>query len=210
MKRKNNNSRRPRQRPNNRRRRFLIIEPEVKHHDLAVGENIVSAGAIKAIPVNAMLEGLGSEQRVGSKVHCNKISFKAVLKPTATTDDGDTVRIMCVQDKQASGNTPTVANVLQSASVHSFRNRETTKRFVILFDKRFTWDSRTLDVAGTAFAERHVLVEFFKEVNFETQYLVSAATFGGISTNSVFLLTISEEADASTLTGIFRTSYTDV
>ncbi len=189
-----------------------MIEPEVKHHDLPASPNIVNAGAVFGTPVNALLEGLGSEQRIGSKIHIHKVMWKGILTPSATTDDGDVVRIMVVQDKQASGNTPTVAQVLQTASPNSFRNRETTKRFVILYDKRVAWDSRSVAVENppTTFVQRHVLMEFYKDVDIEVQYLVSASTFAGISTNSIFLLTISTEADATSLSSIFRISYTDV
>ncbi len=208
----NGRRRRPQGKRVNRTRRFIMVEPEVKHHDVGQSPSIVNAGAVFGTPINGMLEGLGSEQRIGSKVHIHKVSFKGILTPTDTTDDGDVVRLMVVQDKQASGQTPTVANVLQSASPQSFRNRETTKRFNILFDKRIAWDSRSVGVENppTTFVQRHLLVEFFKDVDIEVQYLSSAATYAAISTNSIFLLTISSEAGATDLSGNFRVSFTDV
>ncbi len=210
-KRKNNGRRRqPNGKRRANRRRLVMITPEVKHHDLTIAEPIFNAGAVDGTPWNAMLEGLGSEQRIGSKIHIHKVSFRGFLAPTAATDGEDVVRMLVVQDKQASGQTPTVANVLQTASTSSFRNRDTTKRFNILYDERFVWSTNTIDVAGTALIEKNVLIEFFKEVDIEVQYLSSASTFAAINTNSIFLLTLSKEADDTTLNGIARISFTDV
>ncbi len=186
------------------------MQPEMKHIDTSYTVNVVNAGAVESIPINGILQSDASNGRVGNRAHIHKVMIRGFVTPTSGVDSNDLVRVIIFQDKQASGNTATVAQILQTASTNSFRNRDTTKRFNILFDQRFAWQSGSLDVAGTGFVTPQTLVENFKNVDFVTQWTADAATFAAISTNSIGLLTISKEADDSDLSCIVRVSYSDV
>ncbi len=209
-KRANGNGRPRKRRKQATARRRIPFTVEVKHFDASVNINIVSAGAVRTTPLNGILEGLSQAARIGARINITKVMFRGHLSPAATTDDGDVVRVIFFQDKQCSGTTPDVADILSSADEHSFRTSTTTKRFVILADFFETWSANSLDVAGTAFVEKFTPVVFFKDTNIPVQYTTSAATFAAISTNSIGVLTISREGDASNLVGIFRCSFTDV
>ncbi len=192
------------------RRQFVGRQAEVKHHDVAIAENIVNAGAVLSTPLNGIIEGNSNATRDGSKIHVHRVAFRGFTSPVATSDGADVVRIIFFLDKQCSGQTPTVANLLSTASHNAFRDPVTTERFTFLKDIHMSYTSNTLDVAGTGFLENWVTIDWFKDVDFVTQYQVNAATFAAISTNSIGLLTLSKEADASSVVGIFRVSYTDV
>ncbi len=189
---------------------MLVLQPEMKHLDTSFTINVVNAGAVESIPLNGILQSDASNGRVGNRAHIHKVMIRGFVSLTASVDSNDVVRVIIFQDKQASGTTPTVAQILQTASTNSFRNRDTTKRFNILYDHRMQWESNSLDVAGTAFVVPQTLFENFKNVDFVTQWTADAATFAAISTNSIGILTISKEADDSDVLCIVRVSYSDV
>ncbi len=211
MQRKNNGRKRQRQRKARLPKGLVIRRPEVKHHDVAnFTINMVSAGAVKSAPLNGILNGNTDGTRVGDKIHVHKVSYRGFIQPTDVTDSDDVVRIIFFQDKQASATTPTMGQILETVTVSSFRQKKRLQRFVILADFFVMWNAQTLNVATSGFAKTRIPIEFFKNVDFETHYISDAATFAGISTNSIGVATVSLGGDATTMIGTSRIAYTDV
>ncbi len=191
-------------------RGLVLRQPEVKHLDFVLLTAVTSSGVIEL--VNGVLIGTSNSSRIGNKIHIHKVMIRGFSFLTDTTDDGDVVRLLLVEDRSAAGTTPTVANVLDTVSTSSFKNQNTMNRFNFIWDHRFAWDSRSVAVENppTTFVQKHTIFEGFKRTNIVTEYTSSVVTFAAISTSSIFLLSLSNEAGAITISGRVRISYTDV
>ncbi len=181
---------------------------ELKFHDIAVDDAVVAAtgdiqngGTINIIP-----QGVLENNRVGRKCCLKKIMCKygiTLPEQDAVADPagGDVVRVMIYVDKQCNGATATVANILASASYHSYRALENSGRFVMLCDKTHVINYRTLASDGAGVVSQGQVIQeytFFKNITVPIEYDNSAATgvLTTIRTNNIGVLLISKNGIA--------------
>lgn len=201
-----------RKRRSNQRNGFVVRQPELKQFDVNVDVDITSTGGVLATPLNGILTGTTAASRVGNRVQIKRVAFRGHLHQTDTTDGTDIVRVIWFFDKQTSGSVAAIGEILNTTTTDSFRESDTTKRFIILHDEYMAWNAFMNNSTNppTFFVDQRSPILWFKDVNLETQYLSSAATYAAISTGGIGILTISEETGSTSITGVFRVSYTDV
>lgn len=183
--------------------------PEMKHFDLIQSIALTSSGAFSTNPLNAMVRGDTNATRDGNRIRIKKIGMRLQYLDTASTDDGDVIRIIVLVDHQANGANPAVTDVLQSADVQAFRAAKTMKRFTFLFDRYIAWQPQTLDVAGTGFAAHRGAITWFKDLDLDVEFRANSADIAGVSTNAIHLFAISQQASDTTITWTSRVSFVD-
>jgi len=133
--------------------KFFIMEPrneEVKTMDYAnTGVTLADVGSVNLL--NACTQGLDAvNDRIGRKVLVKRIAVRgsagvpvaSLTNGTGYENNGDSIRIVIVFDKQTNGATPTygtgttgVFNVNGAGNApFGFRAQSTTERFVVLGD----------------------------------------------------------------------------
>ena len=89
-------------------------------------------------------QGDGESERIGRKIVVTNVLVHGSIN-TDTTDEGQQVRIMLVQDKQANGAVFNTGQVLAQLSYQAFREMENIERFVVLYDKTITMTAGNFD-----------------------------------------------------------------
>lgn len=184
-------------------------QPEMKHKDLIQSFSLTNTSAFASDPFNAIVTGDTNETREGNRITIKKIGLRCQILDTASTDDGDVIRIIVLVDHQANGADPAVTDILQSADEQAFRATKTMKRFTFIMDKYLSWSPHTLNVAGTGFASTRQSFTWFHDCNIDVEYLANSADIAGIGTNAIQLFAISQQASDTTITFTSRISFVD-
>lgn len=163
-----------------------------------------ATGALNlTIPNNTQVGG-----RVGSKIVIKSIQLKlnAVLAAGAT--DTDILHIYLVQDTQANGALPAIADVFTAGPVigTQLRNVENSMRFKIL--KHFVFNLSADAGVAAAFGGDTQQQECYIKCNIPIYYNGTAGAIGEIRSNNLFMIYGSNVAVA-TSGGAARLRYTD-
>lgn len=191
---------------------------------------IDNVGSIVNPSLNVVPQNTTQSGRIGRNIMLRKVMFKGNLHMVETLSDDmaevarkahDEVRVIFYLDKQTNGTAATPAQILENVTagqaVHSFRNLANSKRFSILYDRKFRLNTGSIvENSGTpAGGERFISArtifpfQFFLNVNIPIEY-DAVATTGALSTqktNNIGLLAIST-ALKSSIEGTFRIRYT--
>ncbi len=167
--------------------------------------------------INKVAQNTSETGRIGRNIVLKKIMFKGELNlqsqsgVDAVFDSNDHVRLILYLDKQTNGAIAAVADILETTGVgsqNSFRNLANSKRFVILYDKKWELHANISEGVGATFQSAAVTVpvEFFMNVNLPIEF---DSTTGGISemqSNNIGFIAVSEFGKTN-LTGFFRIRY---
>ncbi len=174
---------------------------------------MASAGAIANASLVLIPQGVTESTRVGRKCVLRRLMFKGqLIQPTGTNlaASGAKGRVIVYQDKQTNGATAAVTDILDTASVNSFRNLANSGRFKILYDKTFNMSNRASSGDGTTsdVAEWMHPWEFYKECNIPLQYDNTTGAITELTTNNIGVLTIANEG-ATTFGYVCRVRFSD-
>jgi len=170
-----------------------VINVEKKYLDTNNSPDPSTTATITLL--NGMAPGTSALTRNGQKIKCVSLTLNA-FTTIAAAAQATLVRCMLVLDKQPNGATFSTTDLLATNSVTSVRNIGNARRFVVLYDRRFS-----LSVNGPAQAN----ISVFRKLSFHTEYNTgTAGTIADIQTNALFLFLQSSEA---TLTPDFSYSF---
>lgn len=189
--------------------------PEQKFFDTTNTFNFDSTGEVPATGQLCIIpQGVNESERVGRKVTIKHIMMRGFLIPVAGTWTGgsEVIRLMLVQDTQCNGAAATWSGangVLESDTVHAFRNLENSNRFKILKD----WYTVLNAQAGvtTSFNQTTRTFFFSKNCSIPIEW-DSVATTGALTTirsNNLFLIARGANDDQVAYSGVTRLRYID-
>lgn len=171
---------------------------ETKFHDLDIDDAVVAAaGAIAEDSCVTIAQGVTESQRIGRKCTVTSINWNyEVVLPTvagAGPQDGDQVRVILYQDRQANGAAATVTGILETGNYQSFRNLANTGRFRVLMDKTHSINSRA--GAGTGAANDWPQVtqtyKYHKRCNIPLEYNSTTGALTELRSNNIGVLLLS-------------------
>lgn len=189
---------------------------ETKFHDITLSEApTVTGGAITDTLVE-IVQGVTESRRVGRKAFIKSIQWNydielPALVQAAVPLNGDCVRIILFCDKQCNGAAAGVTDILESATIHSFRNLVNSGRFRVLMDKRHTINYSGLASNATdLFSQIRVLKCFSRSFKMSTpiEYNSTTGAITEIRSNNFGVLIISEKGVAHFHSSI-RVRFTD-
>ncbi len=179
--------------------RYAGIRGELKFHDVDLDDAVVSNTGTMTATINIIPQGVTEKQRIGRKCTIKSIHWRyrmnipevdAAGDPSA----GDTVRLILYLDKQANGATAAVLDVLETASMHEFRNLANQGRFTVLMDKTVALNYSGLgsDGAGVV-SQAGVTKEFqtYKKCDVPIEFSSTTGAIGEIRSNNLGVLMIS-------------------
>lgn len=175
-----------------------VLKPELKWFDSAgSGTFGTTLAAIKTAPgtLNTIVQGNGSEQRIGDKVIIRSLQFKIQIRATGATaasdDVGDNIaRVLIVIDHQCNGTIAAVGDILTTTTdTLSYREMTTTARFTILYDAFCVINTQvSSEAAGTAlFGSKILQKSFYKKMSLLCQYDGTTDDIASQTTNSILI-----------------------
>ncbi len=193
---------------------------ELKFHDVAIddavvasGGNIQNGGTINIIP-----QGVTEIQRIGRKCTVKSVHWKyrvdiPEVQDAATPNTSDEVRVIMYWDKQANGATAAATDILETATIRSFRNLANSGRFTILMDRLHVLNFTTLASHGFAadtFDQGEVVREysFNKKCEIPIEFSAAAGTIDEIRSNNLGVLLVGLNGTAGFLSS-FRLRFSD-
>lgn len=149
--------------------------------------------------LNLIPQGVTESSRVGRKCKVTRLDFKGqmVLPSTDLNTTDEQMRIIVYLDKQCNGTAATILDILETASINSFRNLSNTNRFSILSDKTV---AMTAKVAGGSTAISGDMLQSFRRnisVNAPLEFSNTTGALTEIRSNNIGLLAITLHGQAS-------------
>ncbi len=155
-----------------------------------------SAGVIHTASFNVIPQGNTESNRIGRKCTIKAIQLRGQVQMATTVtlaQATNRIRVIMYKDKQTNGTAvAAVTEILETASVDSFRNLSNSGRFDILMDKTFVLNFTAGN--GTGMAEMAKGFQYFKRCNIPIEFDNSATT-GVIATqrtNNIGLMTVAD------------------
>ncbi len=142
-------------------------------------------------------QGDGQSARKGRRIQLTSVEWKGTitLAGSATLAEGtDTIRLMCLVDKQTNGALPAVTDVLVLAEQESYKELETSRGFRTIWDKNIVINCKDVGGDGTTIdtAPASKWFHYYTKLNIPINYDSSASTgaIATITTNNVIFLVI--------------------
>lgn len=188
------------------RRRFRKVKnmsPEFKYNDINNNSAITPAGVFSLM--NGLVQGTSAVTRIGQRIIIRSILLNILLYGQPV-QPYSMLRFMIIQDKQPNGAIFTLGSLLENpaagSSTLSPLNYDNTKRYKILWDKRFV-------LCNSANQEK--FIKYYKKVYIPVEYNVfNAGTVADINKNSLYLLVInSDNINVPSFSWYHRIRYTD-
>lgn len=171
---------------------------ELKYIDVLNAQDTSATGVL--VLLNGLAPGTGASQRIGKKCHFRSFLLRMNLGSNAgsgTLFQGY-VRVMVFLDTQANATAPTVAQLLETVTASSPMNMDNRDRFRVLHDSSHPLDQTAWSSSSVRF------MKVFKKLNVTTIYNNgTAGTVADITSGSIYLLTIAEQAGAGTAPTVF-------
>lgn len=207
-----------RKRYNNKRRRFSAPfqgnpKTEKKFLDMTCTNTSLPTGGQVCTTVGGetsdsqtivdIVQGTGQSERIGRKCTITKIlgRFNFQFLESADTALGEariaheTVRLMILWDKQCNGTFPAPASILAQNLYNSYRNLANLKRFTMLHDRIYSWNTTAIaaSVATPNNASERVVADYqvtiAKNVFIPIEYSAATGLLADITSNNIVILT---------------------
>lgn len=182
---------------------------EKKYWDVQVTNvgDMTSGSVLNSL--NLIPQGTTDQKRIGNKITIRNINIRGQF----SLDDQGTgaftsciMRVILFVDKQCNGATATVADILTTADINSFRNMDQVERFVILKDKNYTLPVTAANVLHTSDSTRTWNIS--KKCNYDVHFSSTTGAITEIRSNNVGLLYITSNTIVNA-EGIARIKFTD-
>ncbi len=199
------------------RKRRRIGKPEKKFYDINLAlDPIATSGGFAAVvadgPVaftsslNDILQGAGEQQRIGRKctivnIYCRFVfSFLGTLlgsnaENMAEADKAhETIRVIIYWDKQCNGAAISSAELLETDVYSAFRNLANIKRFRILHDKLYTFNTTAIVSGdGTAATDTKVVgkdwhINISKKIFIPIEFAAALGALTEIRSNNIGII----------------------
>lgn len=200
-------------RPSYTRATAYAAAAERKFWDGAKANSTIgAAGEVNELSLNLIPQGVTESTRVGRKCTVKQILIRGDVKlPSAIVkDSNDRIRILVYLDKQANGATAAVLDLLEAATIDSFRNLAESSRFNVLMDKTIDLNKTAAAGDGTTndFEQYFQSFKFFKNCNIPLQFNSTTGAISEISSNNIGVIAITHQGKAQ-LAYNWRLRYSD-
>ncbi len=188
-----------------------IAQGEKKFLDTAItGHILASTGGTVDDSMLHVAQGTAEQERIGRQITLHNISIKGHFNLAENaTESADMCRFIVFLDTQCSGTPAVTADILESASVHSFRNLAKARRFTILQDLHFAINSNNADAASTYGGKfREHSFYWYSRDGLPVEYNNTTGAIGEIESNNIGTLFLNQDGNVA-YAGTCRIRYSD-
>ncbi len=124
-----------------------------------------------------IVQGTTESQRIGRKCTITNINLRLKFRWTQKTfsnllvaqETTETFRFIIYLDRQCNGAAVTTGDILDTDEYNAYRNLSNVKRFKLLYDKVWTWNTTAIAAGnGTSNDSELVVKEYAKHINIKT------------------------------------------
>ncbi len=183
--------------------RYAGRDAELKFKDLGTidVDPVPTAGVVTA-SINLIAQGTTESERIGRKCTIRKVNWRySIILPendaVSTPVNGDTIRIIMFIDKQANGATAIVTDILEGATLFSFRNLSNSGRFDIICDKLHNINYLSMASDGAGIVSQALVIKNFTfnaNVHLPIEFSATTGAITEIRSNNIGVLLISTHA----------------
>lgn len=161
-----------------------------------------TGGVIHSASLNLIPQGVTESTRVGRKCTITSLMIRGDIEmdsTTTVTDAENRARVIIYLDKQANGATAAVLDILETATIDSFRNLSNSGRFKVLFDKNWIINAAGVfgGTAAPASTDVRRELKWFKKCNVPVEFSATTGAITEIRSNNIGLLSIIKNAAAT-------------
>ncbi len=188
-----------------------VAQGEKKFLDTAItGHVLASTGGTIDDSMLHVAQGTAEQERIGRQITLHNISIKGHFNLAENaTESADFCRFIVFLDTQCNGTPAVTADILESASVHSFRNLAKARRFTILQDLHFPINSNNADAAsnyGGKFKDHSFY--WYSRDGLPIEYNNTTGAIGELESNNVGTLFLNQDGNVA-YAGTCRIRYSD-
>lgn len=189
---------------------------EKKFYDITADEPTIATGgqfvdvasAGPSILSNTLVDipqGTGESERIGRKCTITalraRLNFEFLVATSTSTGQAnsahDTIRLMIIWDKQCNGTQAVNLDVLETNDYNSYRNLSNIKRFHMLHDRIYVWNTTAVAAGdGTTNDSERVVRDYQVKVNkklfIPIEYDGTTGALTEIKSNNILILIMSK------------------
>lgn len=198
--------------------RYSGRDSELKFHDVTIAAAGISGAGIINSSTNNIAQGVTESTRVGRKCVIKSFNWRySVNLPgqgeVAAPVSGDSLRIIVYIDKQCNGTAAAVLDILETASLHSFRNMANSGRFVFIMDKLHSLSYQNMaSESATNISMSQVIrnFTFYKKLNVPIEFnnVANDGSLATIRSSNIGALLISQTSIIG-LSSVVRLRFSD-
>lgn len=161
----------------------MYVNTERKYFDTSYIGGVDST-APDVFTLNNMIRGTDDINRIGNQVKIMTLQAFGRIEMDQSIDH-QAVRMIIGVDMQPNGANPSIGDVIESNAVTALRQKDTGRRFHILYDKLYQMDK---------VSRASSIVKFFKKnLQLKVEYDANTGTVADISTNNLFVIMTSDQ-----------------
>lgn len=156
-----------------------------------------TSGTIVSPSLNLIAAGTKENERIGRKCTVHSVHLRGTVNmPTSSIPLNERIRVIIYCDKQNNGGAVavTTTDLLETASVNSFRNLSNSGRFNFLQDQTFTFNQQAGSGADTTTDTYPSVLKTFKwnkKLNLDLEFSDITGTLGELRSNNIGVFAIS-------------------
>lgn len=162
--------------------------------------NVSTTGALMAINLFDIEQGLTAQNRIGRTIQVKKLQLKYTIGiPLSSTGTNEVLRVIVGIDHQCNGAVALVSDILQDADYLAFRNLDNARRFTFLQDRYYPLQHTAggpSSVSTTLFNETEEFHQMSWDMDLKVEYDASTGAITDLTSNNFFILVISKNAKA--------------
>ncbi len=148
-----------------------------------------------------IVQGVAEQRRVGRKCTITSIHMRLLFEKIASSLSSlnnaviahETVRIMLYWDKQCNGTAATALQLIETDQYNQFRNLSNSKRFVMLYDRTFSWNFNVVGAGNGTDNDSEIVVKEYnvrvnKKVFIPIEFDNTTGALSGIRSNNIGLI----------------------
>lgn len=197
-------------------RSFRMASSELKFFDTTLSNtNVTTSGVISNSSLCLIPQGTGESTRIGRKCVVKSLHLKGMVTLRQSSNGSqcaDRFRMIVYQDKQANGLTAGVTDILETATLDSFRNLSNVGRFNVLSDKVFAMNPSAAEGnAAVNICERIYNLSLNKTCNIPLEFSGITGALTELRSNNIGVLVIASETviNVSQVRYTVRVRYSD-
>lgn len=173
-----------------------IVNPERKYFDVPINTAPDTNASITCL--TNMAQGDTTITRNGNSVALKSLQVDGIIS-WDSTNPTERVRVMMVRDNDNLGGTaPAITDILESANIIGLRNKNTPKRFTVLYDKLHTCNTSQLTKHISYYKKFKMLKDKKGNPTVSQHLYFDGATANDYTRGHIFLIMLGSTATAST------------
>lgn len=179
---------------------------ELKNRAFDIGFTAIQQNWSTLVLANGLTQGVADGQRVGDRARFTSIRITGEIQRDSDNLVPNTVRMLVFWDSQPNGATPPLVATTESLfnipsiaanNINATYNLDNQKRYKVLLDKRWVFNTGAYDTTGTIWFPTRHLFNFYIKLSRESIYTANNGTIADLTKNSLYIAFCTDQSGAA-------------